>query len=87
MLPVAVSYWGEFERPGELSRLPDEGCTVAFVNDFRSKRCRVDLSDVTASKLLDGDIAMENTMAGSTPRRSSASLAQFDVDHTLTSVP
>ena len=45
----------------------------------RSKTCKVDLSDVTARVLLSGENAMAKTKAGSTPRRSSASLAQLPV--------
>lgn len=46
----------------------------------RSKMCNVDLSDVTASKELDGEIARENMSAWSTPRRSSAIFAQLLVE-------
>lgn len=47
----------------------------------------MDLSDVTASKLLEGEIAIEKMIAGSTPRRSSATFEQFNIDHTLINVP
>lgn len=49
--------------------------------------CNVDLSDVTAMRLLDGDIAMEYTRAWSMPRRSSAMRAQLLVEKTRMSVP
>ena len=49
--------------------------------------CNVDLSDVTASILPEGEKATENTNAGSTPRRSSATLVRFEVENTRTKVP
>lgn len=48
---------------------------------------RVDLSDVTASKVLDGEKEIENTTAWSTPRRNSASFVQFPVANIRTKVP
>jgi len=48
---------------------------------------RVDLSDVTASMLESGEMAMLKTNAGSTPRRSSATFVQFDVEKTRIKVP
>lgn len=48
---------------------------------------RVDLSDVTASKVLDGEKAIENITAWSTPRRNSASFVQFPVANIRTKVP
>jgi hypothetical protein len=53
----------------------------------RSKICNVDLSEVTATSVLDGDIAIENTNAWSIPRRSSAIRAQLLVEKTRMSVP
>jgi len=49
--------------------------------------CKVDLSDVTASMLESGEIAILKISAGSTPRRSSAILVQLVVEKTLMSVP
>lgn len=48
---------------------------------------RVDLSDVTASKVLDGEKEIENITAWSTPRRNSASFVQFPVAKIRTRVP
>lgn len=48
---------------------------------------RVDLSDVTASMLLSGEIDMEKMKAGSTPRRSSAIFVQLEVLKTRMRVP
>ena len=53
----------------------------------RSKMCNVDLSDVTASSVLSGDMAMEYTTAGSTPLRNSPMRAQLAVENTRTNVP
>lgn len=52
-----------------------------------SKICRVDLSDVTASREFDGENERENITAWSTPRRSSASFVQFAEANTLIRVP
>ena len=49
--------------------------------------CRVDLSDVTASIELSGDMEMLKMNAGSTPRRNSAILVQLAVLKTRMSVP
>lgn len=62
------------------------GC-IEFGRGGRSKTCRVDLSDVTASIVDDGDMEMLKTKAGSTPRRSSAMRAQFAVEKTRIKVP
>ena len=48
---------------------------------------RVDLSDVTASRVLDGEIATEKIMAKSNPRRNSDILAQLLVENTRIKVP
>lgn len=45
------------------------------------------LSDVTARRVFDGDIAREKIAAGSTPRRSSAMRAQFVVEKRRINVP
>ena len=47
----------------------------------------VDLSDVTAKRELSGDIAIEYTIAGSTPLRSSPIRAQLLVENTRIKVP
>ena len=47
----------------------------------------VDLSDVTASKLLDGEKQTENITAWSTPRRSSPIFVQFPVAKIRIKVP
>ena len=52
-----------------------------------SKICRVDLSDVTASREFDGENERENITAWSTPRRSSANFVQFAEANTLIRVP
>ena len=49
--------------------------------------CRVDLSEVTASMLELGEMAMLKMNAGSTPRLNSASLVQLDVEKRRISVP
>ena len=56
-------------------------------NSGRSNTWRVDLSEVTASWVLDGEIAREKMSAGSTPRRNSVILAQLLVEKTRMSVP
>ena len=48
---------------------------------------RVDLSEVTARRLLFGDMAIEKIRAWSTPRRSSPVRAQFPVEKVRTNVP
>lgn len=53
----------------------------------RSKTCNVDLSDVTAKYVFEGEMASENIMAWSTPRRNSAILAQLLVEKTRIKVP
>ena len=53
----------------------------------RSKMWRVDLSEVTATMLELGEMAMLKMKAGSTPRRSSAILLQFEVENTRIRVP
>src|ERR1700761_1243696 len=60
---------------------------LAFYRGGSSKTWRVDLSDVTASIVDDGDIDMLKTKAGSTPRRSSATRAQLAVEKTRIKVP
>ena len=65
----------------------DEALESKTVTFGRSKICSVDLSEVAARKLLSGEILIEKTVAGSTPRRSSAILAQLLVENTFTSVP
>ena len=55
--------------------------------DGRSKRCRVDLSDVTARMELLGEMARLKMKAGSTPRRYSARRVQFAVEKTRIRVP
>lgn len=45
------------------------------------------MSDVTASKVLDGEKEIENITAWSTPRRNSASFVQFPVANIRTRVP
>lgn len=52
-----------------------------------SKTCRVDLSEVTASMRLDGEIDIEKMVAWSTPRRSSAMRAPVLVLKRRISVP
>ena len=47
----------------------------------------MDLSDVTASMVEEGDIDMLKTKAGSTPRRNSATRAQLAVEKTRIRVP
>lgn len=49
--------------------------------------CRVDLSDVTASKVFDGEKEIENITAWSTPRRNSANFVQLFVAKIRTNVP
>lgn len=49
--------------------------------------CKVDLSDVTAISMFEGEMAMENITAWSIPRRSSAMRAQLVVEKTRISVP
>lgn len=88
------------ETRGDWERLRLLGALMGLVEDFleedgggrpgswvRSKTWRVDLSDVTARRDVSGDIAMLKMKAGSTPRRSSASLAQFCVEKTRMRVP
>lgn len=58
-----------------------------LVVEGMSKICSVDLSDVTASSWLFGEMDMENILAGSIPRRSSAIRAQLLVAKTRTRVP
>ncbi len=48
---------------------------------------RVDLSDVTANMVEEGEMEMLNMKAGSTPRRSSAIRRQLLVEKTRTRVP
>jgi hypothetical protein len=52
-----------------------------------SKICKVDLSDVQARRSPEGLKAREKMVAGSMPRRSSAILAQLDVEKTRIIVP
>ena len=56
-------------------------------NCGRSNTWRVDLSEVTASRVQDGEIDSEKTSAGSTPLRSSVIFAQLLVEKTRISVP
>ena len=49
--------------------------------------CKVDLSEVTASMVDRGEMAMLKMNAGSTPRLSSAILVQVAVEKTRTRVP
>lgn len=53
----------------------------------KSKICKVDLSEVTARRLLSGEMAMEKIVAWSTPRRSSAIRAQLRVANIRIRVP
>lgn len=53
----------------------------------RSKRCRVALSEVTARRVLEGEMARERMAAGSTPRRNSEMRAQLMVEKRRISVP
>ena len=64
-----------------------EAWELACVNGDRSNRCKVDLSEVTARYVLEGETATENIIAGSTPLRSSATFELFAVNHTRISVP
>lgn len=48
---------------------------------------RVDLSDVTARRVFEGENERENITAWSTPRRNSASFVQFAVENTRINVP
>ena len=47
-------------------------CSRPFPGGESSKMCRVDLSEVAATRVLLGDIPMEKMAAWSTPRRNSA---------------
>ena len=53
----------------------------------RSKMWMVDLSDVTARRRELGDMARENTVAWSRPRRSSAIMEEVAVEYTRIRVP
>lgn len=70
----------------------DEGAVAAgFLEGFfgwgTSKMWRVALSEVHARRVPDGLKAREKTVAGSIPRRSSATLAQLPVAWTRIMVP
>ena len=53
----------------------------------RSKMWRVALSEVTARRALEGEMAREKMAAGSTPRRSSEMRVQFEVEKRRIRVP
>ena len=53
----------------------------------RSNTWSVDLSDVTASMVEEGEMPRLKMNAGSTPRRSSATRAQLEVEKTRINVP
>lgn len=68
---------------GEALRLVggQEGCCADAEGwRGRSKMCRVDLSDVTASMVEEGEMEMLKMKAASTPRRSSATRTQLLVE-------
>lgn len=84
ILPRIPHFWftpsSEYEDGDWLRRDNVRGCG-------RSKICNVDLSDVTAKYVFEGEMAREKIMAWSTPRRNSAIFAQFLVENTRTKVP
>ena len=82
----SVEAEGDWER-----RLSDDVAPAAAIGvpdaDGRSKRCSVDLSDVTARTELLGEMARLKMKAGSTPRRYSARRVQLAVEKTRIRVP
>jgi len=94
--PKTPHFWlGSASKPGLPPPPWDVNLRFAFVASVliglegcgMSNTWRVDLSDVTASIWPDGAIATEYIVAWSTPRRSSAILAQLLVANTRTRVP
>jgi hypothetical protein len=89
-LTDAVGYVSENwrGRSGTLDSMPYLCCLGSADCALpRSKMCSVDLSDVTASVVPEGEKASEKMAAGSTPRRNSASLVQDGKDQRRMMVP